>query len=282
MRNRLDLEQCALWQRSYRYRRTRRAIVAEEFYVDVVHRAVDAHVRDEKRGLHDVCQAGALTFQEGNEIADGTARLRIEAVDEVSSLVDSDLSGYVEKVSSADNGRVRTNGSSHAQMLPLRVVKTVVMHRVFLGLGSNLGDRLHHLRQAVTALPDVVNISPLYETEPMGGPDDQPEYLNCVVELHTPMSAREVLTVAQRLEIEAGRVRTVVNGPRTLDVDILLFDDTRIEEPDLVVPHPRMWERRFVVRPLVDIAPDVVPIELHASGTGGIRRLMQYWASSTN
>jgi 2-amino-4-hydroxy-6-hydroxymethyldihydropteridine diphosphokinase len=153
------------------------------------------------------------------------------------------------------------------------------MHRAFLGLGSNLGDRLSILRRAVADMPDVVAISPLYETEPMGGPGGQPEYLNCVVELHTEHTATELLSIAQQLEATANRVRTVTNGPRTLDVDVLLFDDERIDEPELTVPHPRMWERRFVVQPLLDIAPDVVPHDRRNAGDGAVRELLKHWAS---
>jgi 2-amino-4-hydroxy-6-hydroxymethyldihydropteridine diphosphokinase len=139
--------------------------------------------------------------------------------------------------------------------------------RAFLGLGSNMGDRQAHLRSAVAALPDLVAVSPLYETEPVGGPPGQDDFLNIVVELDTTSTPRELLALAQRLEQEAGRVRTVRNGPRTLDVDVLLVGDLVVDEPDLVVPHPRLWERRFVVEPLGDLAPDLVtPAARIASG----------------
>jgi 2-amino-4-hydroxy-6-hydroxymethyldihydropteridine diphosphokinase len=131
--------------------------------------------------------------------------------------------------------------------------------RAFLGLGSNMGDRLEHLRRALTQLPDVVAVSPVYETEPVGGPAGQAPFLNLVVELDTERSPRELLEVARRLEGDAGRVRTVHHGPRTLDVDVLLVDDLVVDEPDLTVPHPRMWERRFVLAPLADLAPELVP-----------------------
>jgi 2-amino-4-hydroxy-6-hydroxymethyldihydropteridine diphosphokinase len=130
--------------------------------------------------------------------------------------------------------------------------------RAFLGLGSNLGDRRARLRDAVAALPDVVAVSGVYETDPVGGPE-QPAYLNCVVELDTERSARELLELAHELEAAAGRVRTVRWGPRTLDVDVLLVGDETVDEPDLVVPHPRMYERAFVLVPLADLAPELVP-----------------------
>jgi 2-amino-4-hydroxy-6-hydroxymethyldihydropteridine diphosphokinase len=126
--------------------------------------------------------------------------------------------------------------------------------RAYLGLGSNLGDRRAHLRTAVAALPDVVAVSPVYETEPVGGPPGQDPYLNLVVELDTTRTPRELLDLAHRLEDDAGRVRAGRDGPRTLDVDVLLVGGLTVDEPDLVVPHPRMWQRRFVLAPLADLA----------------------------
>ena len=126
--------------------------------------------------------------------------------------------------------------------------------RAYLGLGSNLGDRRAHLRAAVGALPDVVAVSPVYETDPVGGPAEQSRYLNLVVELETDRSPRELLELGQALETAAGRLRTEQDGPRTLDVDVLLVGGLTVREPDLVVPHPRMWQRRFVLAPLADLA----------------------------
>lgn len=145
--------------------------------------------------------------------------------------------------------------------------------RAYLGLGSNLGDRRRLLSEAVGALPDVVRISPVYESEPVGGPNDQGRYLNAVVELDTGHSPRELLEMARSLEERAGRVRNQRDGPRTLDVDVLLVGDLHVEEADLVVPHPRMWRRRFVLAPLADLAPDLVPAEALASSVGEVRRL---------
>jgi 2-amino-4-hydroxy-6-hydroxymethyldihydropteridine diphosphokinase len=145
--------------------------------------------------------------------------------------------------------------------------------RAFLGLGSNMGDRPASLRQAIAGLPDVVAVSPVYETEPLGGPSGQEQYLNVVVELDTILTPRELLELGGRLEAEAGRVRGERFGPRTLDVDVLLVGDQRIEEPDLIVPHPRMWERRFVVAPLADLAPELVPPGAKRRGSGQVRKL---------
>lgn len=131
------------------------------------------------------------------------------------------------------------------------------MTRAFLGLGSNLGDRWAHLRQAVDATPDVVAASPVYETDPVGGPVGQEPYLNCVVELQTDRTPRQLLAVCRELEAAAGRVRTERWGSRTLDVDVLLVGDARVDDHDLTVPHPRMWERAFVLVPLHDLAPEL-------------------------
>jgi 2-amino-4-hydroxy-6-hydroxymethyldihydropteridine diphosphokinase len=133
--------------------------------------------------------------------------------------------------------------------------------RAFLGLGSNLGDRRAYLRQAVATLEaagDVVAVSPVYETEPVGGPSGQGAYLNLVVELATTDSPRQLLDRCRALEQAAARVRTVHHGPRTLDADVLLVDGWAVDEDDLVVPHPRLWERRFVLAPLRDLAPELV------------------------
>ena len=140
--------------------------------------------------------------------------------------------------------------------------------RAFLGLGSNLGDRWAYLRSGVASLPDVVAVSPVYETSPIGGPEGQGPYLNVVVELATGLSPRELLEVAHRVEDAAGRERKERWGARTLDVDVLLVDDLTVDEPDLVVPHPRMWERRFVLAPLADLAPELLPENWEARVAG--------------
>ena len=146
------------------------------------------------------------------------------------------------------------------------------MTRAFLGLGSNLGDRWALLRAAVDALDGVVATSPVYETDPVGGPE-QGRYLNVVVELDTPLDARGLLDECRRLEAAAGRVRTVRWGPRTLDVDVLWVDGEIVDDPDLQVPHPRMWERRFVLAPLADLAPDLVPAPLVEAAEGDVTML---------
>jgi len=145
--------------------------------------------------------------------------------------------------------------------------------RAFVALGSNLGDRVATLRRAVAGLPDVVAVSPVYETEPVGGPDGQPAYLNLVVELSTRRSGRNLLEVGRQLEAAAGRVRAERHGPRILDVDILLVGDESVDEADLTVPHPRMLERRFVLAPLADLAPELVPSGWERSAIGEVRAI---------
>jgi 2-amino-4-hydroxy-6-hydroxymethyldihydropteridine diphosphokinase len=131
--------------------------------------------------------------------------------------------------------------------------------RALLALGSNLGDRVSHLREAIEAMPDVAEVSPVYETDPIGGPDEQGAYLNLVVRLDTQRSPRDLLELCRSLEEAANRVRRERWGPRTLDVDVLWVDGHDVQEPDLVVPHPRMFERPFVLAPLSHVAPDLAP-----------------------
>ena len=114
-----------------------------------------------------------------------------------------------------------------------------------------------YLRTAVASIPDLVRVSSLYETDPIGGPE-QGAFLNLVVELDTDLSARRLLELCQRLEAEADRVRIERWGPRTLDVDVLYIDGETVDEPDLIVPHPRWRERAFVMIPLGELAPDLI------------------------
>lgn len=148
------------------------------------------------------------------------------------------------------------------------------MTRAFLGLGSNLGDRAALLDAAVDRLVAVglVATSPRYETDPVGGPEQGP-FLNLVAELDTDLSARQLLAVCGRLEAAAERVRVERWGPRTLDVDVLWVDGEVVADADLEVPHPRMWQRRFVLAPLRDLAPDLVPAEAVEAAEGTVRRL---------
>jgi 2-amino-4-hydroxy-6-hydroxymethyldihydropteridine diphosphokinase len=129
----------------------------------------------------------------------------------------------------------------------------------FLGLGSNLGDRLSNLQQAVDLLEvtngiRVVRSSRVYETDPVG--PAQPDYLNAVIEVETSLSSRALLEAALAVEQQMGRVRTERWGPRVIDVDVLTFGDREVDEPGLQVPHPRMHERGFVLAPLLELEAD--------------------------
>lgn len=138
------------------------------------------------------------------------------------------------------------------------------MTRAFCSLGSNLGDRRANLTLGIEGLAEVATIlaiSPLYETAPWGGVDQDPFY-NVVVELECDLDASAFLDVCLAIEQRAHRVRDVRWGPRTLDVDVLLFGDEHHDTERLTVPHPRMFERAFVLVPLADLAPELVPASL--------------------
>jgi 2-amino-4-hydroxy-6-hydroxymethyldihydropteridine diphosphokinase len=131
----------------------------------------------------------------------------------------------------------------------------------YIGLGANLGDRRAHIRRAVEALNaledlTVVEQSELYETDPVGGPP-QPRFLNGVVKVECRASPREILRALLEIEAALGRTREGPNRPRPIDLDLLLWDDTVVDEEGLTVPHPCLHERWFVLRPLADIAPHV-------------------------
>jgi 2-amino-4-hydroxy-6-hydroxymethyldihydropteridine diphosphokinase len=155
-------------------------------------------------------------------------------------------------------------------------LSTPPSRRAFIGLGSNLGDRRAHLRAAVEGLQsggDVVAVSPLYETEPVGGPAGQDNFLNLVVELRTADTPRALLERCRALEAAADRVRRERWGPRTLDADVLWVEGEQVDEADLTVPHPRLWERRFVLAPLADLAPDLVTSAQVAASGGDVVRM---------
>lgn len=132
------------------------------------------------------------------------------------------------------------------------------MTRTFVSVGSNLGDRRSFLRDAVDSLPDVVKVSSVFETDPVGGPGNQGAYLNIVVELDTDLTPSALLSVCHRIESAAHRVRDERWGPRTLDLDIIWMDGVEMDQPRLTIPHPRWKERKFVLAPLRELAPDLV------------------------
>jgi 2-amino-4-hydroxy-6-hydroxymethyldihydropteridine diphosphokinase len=137
-------------------------------------------------------------------------------------------------------------------------------HTVYLALGSNLDNRLANLKQAVAALPPQMEVkakSHIYETPPWGY-EDQPKFLNQVIKATTYLEPEPLLKHIKRLEVMLGRKASFQYGPRLIDIDILFYDDLVLDTPSLVIPHPRLHERGFVLLPLMDIAPDLIhPVE---------------------
>jgi len=140
--------------------------------------------------------------------------------------------------------------------------------KYFLSLGSNLGDKKRNLKRAMRLLKNsgvkILRSSSLYQTQPVGHAL-QPWYVNQALEVETALAPWALLALLQSIEIKMGRTRTVVNGPRLIDLDILLAEDTILDTPDLIIPHPRMAARNFVLVPLSEIAPDVLHPLLHKS-----------------
>jgi 2-amino-4-hydroxy-6-hydroxymethyldihydropteridine diphosphokinase len=148
------------------------------------------------------------------------------------------------------------------------------VRRAYLSLGTNLGDRSEHLTAGIeiVAAHDSHRVSSVYQSEPVGGVA-QDDFWNLVLELTTDATPRELLERAQAAEVARGRVRDVRWGPRSLDVDVLLVGDERSDEPEILLPHPRMYERSFVLVPLHELAPNLVTPAQLAAGVGAVTRL---------
>jgi 2-amino-4-hydroxy-6-hydroxymethyldihydropteridine diphosphokinase len=147
-------------------------------------------------------------------------------------------------------------------------------HIVYLALGSNMDDRLANLKQAIASLPPQMTVkkkSKVYETPPWGY-TDQPKFLNQVLMATTYLDPEPLLRHIKRLEVALGRKASFRNGPRLIDIDILFYDDLMLETPDLILPHPRLHERGFVLLPMMDIAPDLV----HPVKKKSIREMMAF------
>jgi len=137
--------------------------------------------------------------------------------------------------------------------------KWYAMADVYVGMGSNLGGRRNYLSGALAALErraHIIRLSSVYESEPVGGPPNQRWYLNMVVRVQVTTDPYTFLAQLLQIEQVLGRVRTVASGPRTLDLDLLLWDDLQLDDPRLTLPHPRMAQRRFVLEPLREIHPN--------------------------
>ncbi|MEJ2199433.1 MAG: 2-amino-4-hydroxy-6-hydroxymethyldihydropteridine diphosphokinase [Desulfuromonadaceae bacterium] len=165
------------------------------------------------------------------------------------------------------------------------------MTMAYLALGSNLGDRLATLRGARAALEAHSNIrvtgaSSIYETEAVGGPTGQDRYFNAVLQVETGLAPRELLTACHAIEQHFGRRREVHWGPRTLDIDLLFFGEASADGPDLMLPHPHLHLRRFVLAPLLELAPALIHPRLgksirelyaHLNDPAGLRRAEVFW-----
>jgi 2-amino-4-hydroxy-6-hydroxymethyldihydropteridine diphosphokinase len=142
-------------------------------------------------------------------------------------------------------------------------VVTSRKHNAYIGLGSNLGLREKNIAAALNALQttrdiEVVKVSRLYETEPVGGPAGQPLFINAAAHIKTMLSPERLLGLCLAIEESLGRKRDIRWGPRTIDLDVLCYDQEIVTSPELTLPHPMMHERRFVMEPLVEIAPDLM------------------------
>jgi 2-amino-4-hydroxy-6-hydroxymethyldihydropteridine diphosphokinase len=149
-----------------------------------------------------------------------------------------------------------------------------VVRRCYLSLGSNVGDRAEHLAAAleIVVAGDPHRVSQVYETEPLGGVA-QDDFWNLVVELDSSATARELLERCRCAEDARGRTRSVRWGPRTLDADVLLVGEETSEDPEILVPHPRLYERAFVLVPLHELAPELVSNSQSKGGVGRVRAL---------
>ena len=135
------------------------------------------------------------------------------------------------------------------------------MSTVYLALGSNLGDRLQYIQRAIEELKScglkVLKLSTIIETDPFEAPA-QGRFLNLVLKAKTDRSPEELLLMVQGIERKLGRVKKIFRGPRVIDIDILLYDDIKLVTPKLLIPHPRMFERSFVMKPLEEIEPNIL------------------------
>ena len=163
------------------------------------------------------------------------------------------------------------------------------MTRAFIALGANLDDPQATLRRALTelgSLGEVRGVSALYRTAPVGGPPGQPDYLNAAAELETKLSAPALLAALHTIEAQAGRTRSVRWEARVLDLDLIVYGDQLSDDPALTLPHPRAWERAFVLAPLSDLAPylahprsgETVADALARADAEGVERLSDGWA----
>jgi len=225
---------------------------------------VDLHDAGRSDELGDTVNYGDVSERVADVVRESKDVLLERLADRVAEV----LVGF-DRVEAADVTvtKVRPPIPEHVETTSVRVTRRRAdfetnprtSHTAIVALGSNLGDREDYLRGAVYRLGDLVAMSQVYETAPVGGPDGQGAYLNMVVVVRTPLDPFAFIRRCHQIESEALRQRVVHWGPRTLDVDLLFYDDITIDSPDLKVPHPRFAERRFVLAPLAEVAPERCP-----------------------
>jgi dihydroneopterin aldolase/2-amino-4-hydroxy-6-hydroxymethyldihydropteridine diphosphokinase len=214
--------------------------------------------------LGDTVHYGLVTEQVADVVRDNKDVLLERLADRIAEVV----VGF-DRVEAVDVSvtKLRPPIGEHIETTAVRITRTAAdfearprsSHRAIVALGSNLGDREGFLRLALGELGGVVAQSQVFETDPVGGPDEQGAYLNMVVAVDTPLDPFAFLRRCRQVEALAGRERIVHWGPRTLDVDVLFYDDVTVSSPELTIPHPLHAERRFVLAPLAEVAPERCP-----------------------
>jgi dihydroneopterin aldolase / 2-amino-4-hydroxy-6-hydroxymethyldihydropteridine diphosphokinase len=225
---------------------------------------VDLHDAGRSDELGDTVHYGFVTERVADVVRENKDVLLERLADRIAEIA----VGY-DRVESVDVTvtKLRPPIGEHIETTAVRVTRTSAdfevrprsSHRAIVALGSNLGDREGFLRLALGELGGVVAQSQVFETDPVGGPDDQGAYLNMVVAVDTPLDPFAFLRRCQYVEASALRQRVVHWGPRTLDVDVLFYDDVTMSSPELTIPHPLYAERRYVLTPLAEVAPERCP-----------------------
>jgi len=225
---------------------------------------VDLHDAGRTDELADTVDYGAVAVQVADALRESKDILLERLADRVAEVAVS-----FERVEAVEVTitKVRPPVPENLDHTAVRITRTAtdyeltprVEHTAIVALGSNLGDRQSYLRLAVERLGTVTKMSQVYETDPVAGPRGHDAYLNIVVEVRTILDPYAFLRRCRQIEAEGMRQRTVRWGPRTLDVDMLFYEDVTIDDPVLTVPHPRYAERRFVLAPLSEIAPERCP-----------------------
>jgi dihydroneopterin aldolase/2-amino-4-hydroxy-6-hydroxymethyldihydropteridine diphosphokinase len=237
--------------------------IAQPLRIDL---SLHVDLRDAGRSdeLGDTVHYGLVTEQVADVVRENKDVLLERLADRIAEVV----VGF-ERVEAVDVAvtKLRPPIGEHIETTAVRITRVAAdfdvrprsSHRAIVALGSNLGDRHGYLRLALGELGGVVAQSQVFETDPVGGPDHQGAYLNMVAAVDTSLDPFAFLRRCQRVEASALRQRVVRWGPRTLDIDVLFFDDVTISSPELTIPHPLLGERRFVLAPLAEVAPDRCP-----------------------